>query len=204
MTPATTTPAPPAIEPQLDFPVVWADPAEAALFWQQDAMHFPDAIRPLEMAYAASAISRGFKAAFDAYNAPIERAEVKSVNGYYYMAMVPLIGTPEEMQARGAQAEAAVREVIARIGEIWEQEFLPEIQGHIAWWESFDGASASREALLAHLDETWERIGRIWELHSGSSCPPTWRSASSTSSTAACSRTRPRSTPTDWSRASPT
>ena len=135
------------------------------MFWQQDAMHFPDAIRPLEMAYAASAISRGFKAAFQAYSAPIDRAEVKAINGYYYMAMVPVTGTPEEMEARGAQAEAAVREVIARVGEIWEQEFLPEIQRHIAWWESFDAASASREALLAHLDETWERVGRIWELH---------------------------------------
>ncbi len=160
-----TTPAPTAIEPPADFPVVWRDPAEAGLFWQQDAMHFPDPIAPLEIAYAASAIGGGFKAAFEAYHAPLDRAEVQAINGYYYMAMVPVEGTPEEMEARGAQAEAAVRDVIARVGEVWEQEFLPEIQAHIAWWESFDAASASREALLAHLDETWERLVRIWELH---------------------------------------
>ena len=159
----TLTPA--TIEAPPEFPVTWRDPAEAALFWQHDAMHFPDAVAPLEIAHVARALGQGFKAAFAAYHAPMERVEVRAINGFYYHAMVPVMGTPEEMQARGAQAEAAVRAAISRLRETWEQEFLPEIQGHIDWWEAFDLAGASRAALLEHLDETWRRTGRIWELH---------------------------------------
>jgi phosphohistidine swiveling domain-containing protein len=164
MTPTMTAP-PAAIPVPPEFPVTWSDPAEAGLFWQQDAMHFPDPLAPLEFAAIQRALTRGFGAAFEAYRAPLERTEIRSVNGYLYQAMVPYMGAPEEMAERGAQAEAIVRDTVSRLGEIWEREYLPEIQDHIAWWEAFDPETASRQALLAHLDETWERTGRIWELH---------------------------------------
>lgn len=165
MTPATTTAAPTAIEAPPEFPVTWRDPAEASLFWQHDAMHFPDALAPLEIAAVALALQTGFKSAFETYHAPLERVEVRGINGFYYHAMVPFMGTPAEMAARAQKGEAVARATVARLGEIWEHEVLPEIKQHIAAWDAFDPAGKSREALLAHLDDTWDRTGRIWELH---------------------------------------
>lgn len=99
MTPQTTTrPAPFAL----------ADPADEALFWQQDKMHFPDRLSPMESAMIQEAIGHGFSHGIRAYDAPLEGMQVRTINGYQYQAMVPMMGTPEQMAAQGARAEAAV------------------------------------------------------------------------------------------------
>jgi hypothetical protein len=58
-----------------------------------------------------------------------------------------------------------MRAAIARMGEAWEREMLPEIKSHLDWWTAFDLEGASGPDFVAHLDETWERHKRVWELH---------------------------------------
>lgn len=142
-----------------------ADPADEALFWQQDRMHFPDPLAPMESAMIESAIGHGFSHGVRAYDAPLERMEVRTINGYQYQAMVPMTGTPEHMAAQGALAEAAVRAALGRLDEIWSQEILPEVREHLGFWESFDLEGATRAAFTAHVAETWARLQRMWELH---------------------------------------
>jgi phosphohistidine swiveling domain-containing protein len=158
-TETTETLAPPA------FPVAWPDPADAALFWQQDPMHFPDPVAPMEAAMLRDHLERGFTFGVRAYEAPIERVAVRAINGYHYQAMVPVLGTPEEMELRGQAAEAAIGAVIGRMGDFWTTDVLPEIQGLLRDWERFDLAGATRAALVTHLDDTWAISGRLWELH---------------------------------------
>ena len=156
MTPQTTSvPAPFAL----------ADPADEALFFQQDKMHFPDPLAPMELAMIESAIGRGFTHGARAYDAPIARVEVRAVNGYEYQSFVPMTGTPEEMAAQGALAEAAVRGAIGRLDELWSEQILPEVRAHLGFWDAFDLAGATRAAFAAHVAETWERLARVWELH---------------------------------------
>ena len=155
MTPQTIT-APPAFE---------LDAADAHLFFQQDKMHFPDPLAPMESAMLERSLGRGFGHGARAYDAPIESVEVRTINGYQYQSMVMTTGTPAQMAAQGALAEQAMRAAIARIEDLWTQDILPEVREHVGFWDSFDLAGATRAALSAHLAETWERLERIWELH---------------------------------------
>ena len=100
-------------------------------------------------------LGRGFGYGARTYDAPIERVEVRAINGYHYQAMVPVQGTPEEMAAQGAARRAghpgASSGAWASCGS---DEVLPEVRDHLAAWEAFDLAGASRAELVAHLDET--------------------------------------------------
>ncbi len=157
MTPETTTIQAPAF--------AFADPADAELFWQQDRMHFPDPIAPMETAMLERALGHGFTYAARKYNTPIERVEVRSIDGYEYQSMVMVTGTPEELAARGALAEQSLRAAIGRLDELWSEQILPEVREHVGFWDSFDLAGATRAELGAHLAETWPRVSRVWELH---------------------------------------
>jgi pyruvate,water dikinase len=155
MTPQTLTAAP-------EFAL---DPDDAHLFFQQDKMHFPDPLAPMESAMLERSLGTGFAHGARAYNAPIEAVEVRTINGYEYQAMVMTAGTPEQMAAQGALAEQAFRATLGRLDELWTDDILPEVREHVGFWDSFDLAGATRAALSAHLAETWERLGRIWDLH---------------------------------------
>ncbi|MEA2143056.1 MAG: hypothetical protein QOI64_1486, partial [Solirubrobacteraceae bacterium] len=54
MTPPTTS------QSVYNAPFALADPADEALFWQQDKMHFPDPLAPMESAMIERAIGHGF------------------------------------------------------------------------------------------------------------------------------------------------
>ncbi|MBW3652887.1 MAG: hypothetical protein KY433_04685 [Actinobacteria bacterium] len=138
---------------------------DEALFWQQDKMHFPDPLAAMESAMIERAIGHGFSHGVRAYDAPLERMEVRTINGYQYQAMVPMTGTPDEMAAQGALAEAAVRSAVGRLDELWSEQILPEVRAHLVSWETFDLERAPRGRFVAHVDATWARLLRIWELH---------------------------------------
>ena len=158
MTPQTI--APPAA------PTAFAlDCADEALFWQHDAMHFPDPLAPMESAMLERTLGQGFGYGARAYDAPIAAVEIRTINGYQYQSMVPITGTPDEMAAQGALAEAAIRSVLGRLESLWSDEILPEIRAHLVFWDTFDLQTATRRRLVAHLDQTWARLRRIWELH---------------------------------------
>jgi len=155
MTPQTIT-EPTAFSP---------DAADEGLFWQQDKMHFPDPLAPMESAMVERSLGHGFGYGARAYDAPIDRIEVRTINGYQYQSIVPMTGTPGEMAAQGARAEAAVRTAIGRLDELWSEEVLPEIRRHLGFWDTFDLDGATRAAFAVHVAQTWERLLRVWELH---------------------------------------
>jgi pyruvate,water dikinase len=155
MTPQTITAAP-------EFTL---HPSDAHLFFQQDKMHFPDPLAPMESAMLERSLGEGFGYAARAYHAPIVNVEVRTINGYQYQSMVMMSGTPEEMAAQGALAEQAGRAAIGNLDAIWNERILPEVREHLGFWDSFDLAGATRAALSAHVAETWTRLKRIWELH---------------------------------------
>ncbi len=54
---------------------------------------------------------------------------------------------------------------LERLDEIWSDEILPEVREHLGFWDSFDLEGATRVAFAAHVEETWARLLRVWELH---------------------------------------
>ena len=148
-----------------DFPVTWENPDDDRLFWTRDAMHFPDQMNELEGELAIRiAHTHGFAKASETYDMPI-RLQPRRINTYYYMAVVPVIAAPEEMEAMEKRAREKLGDAMVRLGEAWSDEYLPEIQQYLKDWDGFDLRGASMPELLAHLDETITRLQRLWEIH---------------------------------------
>jgi pyruvate,water dikinase len=63
------------------------------------------------------------------------------------------------------QQEAALNPIIERFDAYWNDELLPEIKQHIAYFESSDLRGMSLDQLRAHLAETLKRGERMGALH---------------------------------------
>ena len=147
------------------FPVVWENPDDERLFWTRDAMHFPAPVNELEDEFLIRiAQENGFARATEAYGMPF-RLRPRLINHYLYTAVAPIMGSPEEMEAMGKRSQEKLGDAMARLGERWSGEFLPEIRQHLEYWDRFDLRGASMPELLAHLDETVTRFRRLWEIH---------------------------------------
>lgn len=159
---ATSHEAPSPIPILPDFPVTWEHPEDERLFWGPDRMHFPEPVTPMMVGFN-QAFNEGIKRASQAFEVPI-RLQYRRINTYNYMATVPMV-PPEEMEAQGKRAEEKLRAAMGRLWEWWDTELLPEVKEHLASWETFDLRGASMPALLAHLEDTWTRLTRLWDIH---------------------------------------
>lgn len=171
-----------------DFPVAWEKPDDARLYWERQLSHYPDPMTPLEFELGVKAFNvHGLNHAAEAYDFPV-RFDGRRINGYVYQAII-LVGAPPEAlikminqlsrlapgvvssiqnKAAGAQARKYLEKlepVIARIGDYWNNELLPEVKEHLSYWESFDLRGAAMPELLAHLEETEARTRRLGEIH---------------------------------------
>jgi pyruvate,water dikinase len=154
-------PAPGPIPAPPDFPVAWSDPDDARKFWTHDRMHWPD---PLPLILFDMVPEEGFNGAFADYGMPM-RFEGRRVNGYLYASMAPLPLPPEELERRGKEAQEKLGAAMGRLGELWRDEWLPEIERLHAFWDDFDLAGAGMPALLEHLDRSVANFKRLWHLH---------------------------------------
>jgi pyruvate,water dikinase len=168
-----------------DFPVVWDDPRDAKLTWMSPPQ-FKTPISPLIYAVIGAFLVGG-NAGFEGAGLPFQlRAE--RINTYPYMGMVPKDAPPDVvMKGMGLlnraapgvfkmmmgrvgagmskQQEAALNPIIERFDAYWNDELLPEIKQHIAYFESSDLRGMSLDQLRAHLAEAIERGERMGALH---------------------------------------
>ena len=158
-TPGEQIPVPPG------FPVVWEDPGDEQLFWTHDAMHFPDPLTMLDNDVLIHTLERhGFAGAAEFYEMPI-RPHARRINTYHYRAFVPVTASPEEMEAIGKRSQERLETAMYQLNDLWKEEFLPEIEQYLEYWDGFDLHGASMPELLSHLDETMNRLERLWEIH---------------------------------------
>lgn len=143
-----------------NFPVTWQEPDAGRLFWTHFSMHLPRPVTPMTYSFS---FHRGFNQGAQRYGLPL-RAAVQRINTYFYWAVFPAV-PPEEMEARGRLAEAALRDAALELRGRWETGWLPEVERHLAFWDGFDREAATMPALLSHLDETYERMQRVWAIH---------------------------------------
>ena len=89
------------------------------------------------------------------------RALTRRINTYLYLALVPA-DWPTDQHPKGEdRLEAAIR----RLGELWDDEYLPEIQRHLQHWEALDPACSTMPQLVDALEESVARTKRLYEIH---------------------------------------
>jgi pyruvate,water dikinase len=158
-----TAPAPVRIVVPADFPVRWELAEDAEHFWILDRMHTPDPITPLDQTFAEQAYA-GMSLAAERFELPA-RMVCRRINTYFYWSVVATPRPPAEMAAQAQRSHAKFRAVFARIGDIWQNELLPEVQEHIEYWATFDLAGASLAGLREHVEQTVNRHARLFDLH---------------------------------------
>jgi pyruvate,water dikinase len=164
-----------------DFPVTWENPADAKLTWQLDS-HNTEPVAPLSFSLIA-AVQRGAGPAFAQIGLPFDARSAR-INGYVYIALVPTAAPPEAvMKTIGAvnrlapglikplmdrmaagltkQQLAWLDPIMARFDGYWQDELLPEIKQHLAYFESCDLRGLSQAQLRAHLAEGLTRMERL-------------------------------------------
>ena len=144
------------------FPVAWAQPADALLYWQLEDLHAPSPVLPLDRDFWENA-SAGWAAASGRSDAP-ERTRLELFNTYLYRATEAVVPPSEEAAALATHREATL-EMLPRMSTLWRTRWLPEIQAHLAYWDEWSLPEAATSALVVHLDDTKKRFARIWELH---------------------------------------
>ena len=161
--PSMAPPAPKPIPTPPDFPVQWEHPDEARAFWTREVMHFPEQLFPLTSGLASHLISHGFAVASATYELPV-KIVYHPFNTYMYSAVIPAVPI-ERMEEQGKRAEAKIGEAMAQLRAQWENEYLPEIQRHLALCEQFDLHGASNTELLAHYEHAFVGTERLWDIH---------------------------------------
>jgi pyruvate,water dikinase len=177
--PGQLVPTPP------DFPVTWDDPQDAKITW----LTVPQYKTPIPLLIYAvvKAFMEGGNAGLEKAALPFQARMIR-INSFAYLGMAPKGAPPEAvMKAIGflsrtapgmfnmmmgkmgdgmsKQQEAALNPIVERFDEYWNDELLPEIKQHIAYFESSDLRGMSLDQLRAHLAEVLKRTDRIGGLH---------------------------------------
>ncbi len=148
--------------PPPNFPVTWEHPRDELLSWEWIRMYFPGQVTPI-MDVWINAYNEGFYQAAQSSHLTI-RSVCRRINTYVYRTVVPIVPL-EEIEARSKKAEETLKANMGRLWDWWETELLPEIKGHMAYWEVFDLRGASMSALIAHLEHTQVRLTRLAYIH---------------------------------------
>lgn len=147
-----------------NFPVTWDDPTAADLFWIFDAVHFPAPVKPLDFMLLLKGMEAGINHAAQVYEMGFSDT-YRHINTYVYDGAAYLIDSPDVMAARMDRCLQKLDTAAMTLEQRWTKEWLPEIQTHLAYWDSYDLKQASLAALREHLDETVRRWSRLWEIH---------------------------------------
>ena len=145
-----------------DFPLP-ADAAEAFYIW--DKLHAPRALTPLEHQTLVEATGIGFSKAIGEMGSGII-AECHMINFYNYLKGVPRElepGDTPEQRAERYQKNAA--ELKPKLGDKWENEWLPKIKEQIARAKVSDYSGYSDAGLMSRFDEMVEETLYRWYVH---------------------------------------
>jgi phosphohistidine swiveling domain-containing protein len=156
-------PAATALPVPANFPVTWEHADDAQQLWAFQRMHCPEPITPM-----AGEFIRWFEAGTNAALRACDLltlVRVRRINTYFFMARVEVVAPAEEVQAKLARSQEQVGALMARLGELWDDTWLPQVKHYLAAWEAFDLPGASLPALLAHLDDVVAGHQRVWEIH---------------------------------------
>lgn len=162
--PHTDPPQRKAIVPADNFPVTWAKPSDAELTWRRDTHHRPDPIPPLEADIFFQGRVGASRTAELLGSEPIYESASYCINGYLYGSR-RLVAAQHDKEAIQQRSETSAEKAIEEMAQRWQQEWLPEIEAHLAFWDDFDLDAVSLPDLDAHLLATSARFTRLMAIH---------------------------------------
>ncbi|HYN36949.1 MAG TPA: PEP-utilizing enzyme, partial [Actinomycetota bacterium] len=145
------------------FPVDW-DPLDAELTWFRGEINFPKPVSPLFASWLKRVFDEGGTRALRVGGPPI-RFTGKRINTFWYEADVPLDLSPDERAAWVESSEKALDDSLERLGDLWEREYLPEVQTTVTVLERTPLEALSDQRLAVHLEYALARSIRAWEIH---------------------------------------
>ena len=147
------------------FPVEWRHPDDAKLHWRRDDAHFGEPSPRLVTDATEFGPSRGLQWRSDHFDLPL-RPRLEAFCGRIYTTAERRIKTGDvaDLQVKARpRLRADARGARAR----WDDEQLPALREHYAWFEArtTDIAATTRAMLAPIWDEAWRRFGDIWKIH---------------------------------------
>ncbi|MDP6606534.1 MAG: hypothetical protein QF664_09795 [Dehalococcoidia bacterium] len=144
---------------------VWEIPEGAGGFLQWDKMHAPRPQSPLTEDVFLSLVSQGFTEGMDEYSCPVGMSYTV-INRYGFSEITPFEepGTPAFGQ-RIEQYQAKMQDVLPRMGEIWEHEWLPRITPGIERARDQDLTAFDDTALSSEFERMLEEFLDRYRVH---------------------------------------
>lgn len=137
-----------------DFPVVWEEPEDKYRFWELDP-HYTKPRKTLDFELL-KIICNMFSSVSNIYGYPF-KSGVRLFNTCVYGTWYPDFDPDISADTIVERYMEKMNPVLTNFMGVWENEWLPELKEHFAYWESYDLKGASMKELLAHLDETIRR-----------------------------------------------
>lgn len=141
-------------------PEPWSEPGDAERFWERDSLHFPGQLTVLDHALVRLAYDHGVNHGARAYDLPF-RSTARRFWTYHYDADRPYDAKETDAEAR----EARIQTVLDGLEATWHERWEPAIHAALDAWTAFDLPGASLEALIRHVDASWQRAHELWAMH---------------------------------------
>jgi rifampicin phosphotransferase len=145
-----------------EFPVLWLDPSDADVSWEQDHMHMPAALTSLSADYVLT-LGSGFAYCYRRLDIPID-IRTRIWNAYAYFGVATDVPEGEQPSMWERRTEAC-RARIPVTEAYWRETAIPELRDIYDWVASRPVETMPAEELAETWEEVWTRIGRCWSIH---------------------------------------
>ncbi len=133
-------------------------------FWQWDKMHFPRPLSPQTQELFVKSYSYGFTTAMDGWAYPVGFKYI-AVNYYGYFTTPPNDLGDESMEDRIERHKGIMHDVLPRMGELWDNEWLPSMMPGIDKARSTDFGALSDAELLESYDSMQKDLDQRITVH---------------------------------------
>jgi pyruvate,water dikinase len=134
-------------------------------FWAWDKIHAPRPITPLSADMIAATLAEGFTQGQAEFASFLGMA-FWHVNYYVYFGFYPLddLGG-ESIAERGARYNEALEKVVPKVGELWENDWLPGLWPDVLRAKNLDYRALDDSGLAAELDQQLKQVTHRWDIH---------------------------------------
>lgn len=139
-------------------------PPDVKGFWAWEKGHFPRPLTPLSDELVLRVIAAGFSQAMEAWACPMG-VQCRAINAYGYFTLTPFPLHTETLEERLARYQHTLSTVLPRMGELWEQQWLPSILPALERARTTDYRALSHEALWQRLETMLAEHRARWTVH---------------------------------------
>ena len=119
-----------------------------------------------------TAFEEGASAAIGRLSMPISGLRTTMQNGYLFLGPVPVLGTPEEMEARFGEMQRLTMELAPTVLQDWRETYEPQVEAAADRILDFDYAGSSTTEVAAFVVTFKQSLVDAWDIHMRVNIPP--------------------------------